>query len=86
MTNSAKLVCTSSPPSSGEPAFNSHSIALSHNRLEVVQASLVGSILVNLLLVLGIAILAGTLRQQELSQNREEAQTLACLLSFSVVR
>lgn len=60
-------------------------IALYHNRLEVVQASLLGSILVNLLLILGIAILAGSFHHHELSQNRQEGQTLACLLSFSVL-
>ena len=61
------------------------SIALYHNRLEVVQASLVGSILVNLLFVLGIAIVAGSFRQHNLAQNREAAQRFASILSFSVV-
>ncbi|ETI22570.1 calcium/proton exchanger [Cladophialophora carrionii CBS 160.54] len=60
-------------------------IALYHNRLEVVQASLLGSILVNLLLILGIAILAGSFHHHQLAQNKEDAQTLACLLSFSVL-
>lgn len=69
----------------GNLLTNYRRIALYHNRLEVVQASLLGSILVNLLLILGIAILAGSFRHHELSQNRQEGQTLACLLSFSVL-
>jgi hypothetical protein len=64
---------------------DAYRIALYHNRLEVVQASLLGSILVNLLLILGIAIIAGSLRHHQLAQNKEDAQTLACLLSFSVL-
>ncbi|EXJ66802.1 Ca2+:H+ antiporter [Cladophialophora psammophila CBS 110553] len=58
--------------------------ALYHNQYEVVQASLLGSILVNLLLILGIAILAGSFCHQEQSHSKEDAQALACLLSVSV--
>jgi calcium/proton exchanger cax len=72
-------------PSLTPYSTDSPSVALYHNRLEVVQASLLGSILVNLLPVLGIAILAGSLRHHDLSQNREAAQRFASLLSFSVV-
>jgi hypothetical protein len=60
-------------------------IALKHNQLEVVQASLLGSILVNLLLILGLAILAGSFRRHELYHNRQDAQHLASLLSFAVL-
>ncbi|KAH0845090.1 sodium calcium [Fonsecaea pedrosoi] len=58
--------------------------ALYHKQYEVVQASLLGSILVNLLLVLGLAILAGSFYRQEQSHRIEDAQALACLLSVSV--
>ncbi|KIW85388.1 calcium/proton exchanger [Fonsecaea pedrosoi CBS 271.37] len=58
--------------------------ALYHKQYEVVQASLLGSILVNLLLVLGLAILAGSFYHQEQSHRIEDAQALACLLSVSV--
>ncbi|OAP60450.1 calcium/proton exchanger [Fonsecaea erecta] len=58
--------------------------ALYHKQFEVVQASLLGSILVNLLLILGIAILAGSFCHQEQSHRKEDAQALACLLSVSV--
>ncbi|KIW95586.1 calcium/proton exchanger [Cladophialophora bantiana CBS 173.52] len=58
--------------------------ALYHNQYEVVQASLLGSILVNLLLILGVAILAGSFCHQEQSHSKEDAQALACLLSVSV--
>ncbi|OAL21302.1 hypothetical protein AYO22_08025 [Fonsecaea multimorphosa] len=58
--------------------------ALYHNQYEVVQFSLLGSILVNLLLILGIAILAGSFCHQEQSHRKEDAQALACLLSVSV--
>jgi len=50
----------------------------------VVQASILGSILVNLLLILGMAILAGSLHNHEQDHDKEEAQGLACLLSVSV--
>ncbi|OAL32559.1 hypothetical protein AYO20_07869 [Fonsecaea nubica] len=60
------------------------SAALYHKQYEVVQASLLGSILVNLLLVLGLAILAGSFYHQEQSHRIEDAQALACLLSVSV--
>jgi len=63
---------------------NATSAALYHNQYEVVQASLLGSILVNLLLILGIAILAGSFCHQEQSHRKEDAQALACLLSVSV--
>ncbi|KIX02461.1 calcium/proton exchanger [Rhinocladiella mackenziei CBS 650.93] len=58
--------------------------ALYHNQFDVVQASILGSILVNLLLILGTAILAGSFYYQEQAHNKDEAQALACLLSVSV--
>ncbi|KIW16818.1 calcium/proton exchanger [Exophiala spinifera] len=58
--------------------------ALYHDKFEVVQASILGSILVNLLLILGIAILAGSYYNHEQRHDQDEAQGLACLLSVSV--
>lgn len=58
--------------------------ALHHDQLEVVQASILGSILVNLLLILGTAIVAGSVYHHEQLHSKEEAQALACLLSVSV--
>lgn len=58
--------------------------ALYHDKFEVVQASILGSILVNLLLILGIAILAGSYYSHEQRHDQDEAQGLACLLSVSV--
>jgi Ca2+:H+ antiporter len=49
-----------------------------------VQAALLGSILVNLLLILGTAVLVGSIKYQELEHNTASAQTLACLLALSV--
>lgn len=66
-----------------DPA-DSSGVALYHGQIEVVQASILGSILVNLLLILGTAILAGSFHSQEQSHSREEAQALACLMSLSV--
>jgi Ca2+:H+ antiporter len=60
-------------------------VALKHNQLEIVQTSLLGSILVNLLLILGLAILAGSFRRHDLDHNRQDAQHLASLLSFAVL-
>jgi Ca2+:H+ antiporter len=59
-------------------------VALYHGQIEVVQASILGSILVNLLFILGTAILAGSYYNHEQDHNKEEAQNLACLLSVSV--
>ncbi|KAK6364864.1 hypothetical protein LTS17_011768 [Exophiala oligosperma] len=58
--------------------------ALYHDKFEVVQASILGSILVNLLLILGISILAGSFYNHEQRHDQDEAQGLACLLSVSV--
>jgi Ca2+:H+ antiporter len=61
------------------------SVALHNDQIRVVQASLLGSILVNLLLILGTAIIAGAVFQDgEQLHNRNEAQALACLLCVSV--
>ncbi|RDL31809.1 uncharacterized protein BP5553_09211 [Venustampulla echinocandica] len=58
--------------------------ALFNNQIRIVQASLLGSILVNLLLILGTAIIAGSFQDQEQAYSISNSQALACLLSFSV--
>ena len=59
-------------------------IALVKDEIRIVQASLVGSILSNLLLILGMAFLFGGLRCREQIYNSPVTQMSACLLSLSV--
>ncbi|GFF27594.1 lactobacillus up-regulated protein [Aspergillus udagawae] len=59
-------------------------IALVKNEIRIVQASLLGSILANLLLILGMSFLLGGLRYQEQIYNSTVTQMSACLLSLSV--
>ncbi len=60
------------------------SIALVKNHIRIVQASLVGSILANLLLILGMCFLLGGLRFREQIYNSTVTQMSACLLALSV--
>lgn len=60
-------------------------IALAKNEIRIVQASLLGSILSNLLLILGMAFLLGGLRYREQIYNSTVTQMSACLLSLSVM-
>ncbi|KAK0130514.1 hypothetical protein ONS96_001031 [Cadophora gregata f. sp. sojae] len=60
-------------------------IALSKNEIRIVQASLLGSILANLLLILGMCFLIGGLRFREQIYNSTVTQMSACLLSLSVM-
>ncbi|KAH0157708.1 hypothetical protein KCU67_g7805, partial [Aureobasidium melanogenum] len=60
-------------------------IALVKDEIRIVQASLVGSILSNLLLIMGMAFTLGGLRFQEQIYNSTITQMSACLLSLSVV-
>ncbi|EJT78924.1 calcium/proton exchanger [Gaeumannomyces tritici R3-111a-1] len=60
-------------------------IALVKNEIRIVQASLPGSILANLLLILGMCFLLGGLRFREQIYNPTVTQTMACLLSLSVI-
>ncbi|ETS81209.1 hypothetical protein PFICI_06211 [Pestalotiopsis fici W106-1] len=60
-------------------------IALAQNKIRIVQASLLGSILANLLLILGMAFFLGGLRFQEQIYNSTVTQMSACLLSLSVI-
>ena len=59
--------------------------ALSAGKIEVVTASIIGSILGNLLLVLGLAVLLGGLRHKVQRFNVQSAGTVASLLTISVV-
>ncbi|RLL93763.1 hypothetical protein CFD26_100311 [Aspergillus turcosus] len=59
-------------------------IALVKNEIRIVQASLLGSILANLLLILGMSFLLGGLRFREQIYNSTVTQMSACLLSLSV--
>ena len=60
-------------------------IALVKGEINIVQASLVGSILSNLLLILGMCFLFGGLRYREQIYNSTVTQMSACLLSLSVI-
>ncbi|KXJ86210.1 Sodium/calcium exchanger protein-domain-containing protein [Microdochium bolleyi] len=59
-------------------------IALTHNEIRVVQTSLIGSILSNLLLVLGMCFLLGGINRREQFFNTTVAQTAASLLALAV--
>lgn len=60
-------------------------IALAKNQIRIVQASLLGSILANLLLILGMGFFLGGLRYREQVYNSTVTQMSACLLSLSVI-
>jgi len=59
--------------------------ALKAGKIEVVTASIIGSILGNLLLVLGLAVLLGGLKHKVQKFNVQSAGTVASLLTISVV-
>ncbi|KAJ8125856.1 hypothetical protein O1611_g7782 [Lasiodiplodia mahajangana] len=59
-------------------------IALTENQITVVQTSLVGSVLSNLLLVLGFCFVAGGFNRKEQFFNGTVAQTAASLLALAV--
>lgn len=60
-------------------------IALVGNKIRIVQASLLGSILSNLLLILGMCFMFGGLRFREQIYNSTVTQMSACLLSLAVI-
>ncbi|KAF2199521.1 hypothetical protein GQ43DRAFT_398552 [Delitschia confertaspora ATCC 74209] len=60
-------------------------ILLADDQIRVVQAALLGSILANLLLILGMAFLLGGLRYQEQIYNSTVTQMSACMLSLAVM-
>ncbi|KAM7206814.1 Sodium/calcium exchanger domain containing protein [Naviculisporaceae sp. PSN 640] len=59
-------------------------IALAKDEIAIVQTSLIGSILSNLLLVMGMCFFFGGLRRQEQFFNTTVAQTAASLLALAV--
>lgn len=59
--------------------------ALQAGKLEVVKASLIGSILGNLLLVMGLAVLVGGLKYKEQRFNLKSAGTITSLLTISLI-
>lgn len=60
-------------------------IALRQNQITVVQSSMIGSILSNLLLVLGSCFVVGGLKFREQFFNQTAAQTMGSLLAVSVM-
>jgi Ca2+:H+ antiporter len=60
-------------------------IALTKDEFRIVQASILGSILANLLLILGMSFFLGGLRYREQIYNSTVTQMSACLLSLSVM-
>ena len=60
-------------------------ILLASNQIEVVQASLLGSILANLLLILGMAFLLGGLKYQEQVYNSTVTQMSGVMLALAVM-
>lgn len=60
-------------------------IALVKNELRIVQAALIGSLLANLLLILGMAFLIGGLEFQEQIYDSTVTQMSAALLALAVL-
>jgi Ca2+:H+ antiporter len=67
-----------------EKCINHDSVALVNNHIRIVQASILGSILVNLLLILGSALLACSMADLEAVYSTQGTQLLGCLLFVSV--
>ncbi|KAF5560034.1 Ca2+ H+-exchanging vacuolar [Fusarium napiforme] len=59
-------------------------VALVNNHIRIVQASILGSVLVNLLLILGSALFASSLSNIDPHSSMEESELLAALLFVSV--
>lgn len=60
-------------------------VALTQNQITVVQASMLGSILSNLLLVLGSCFIAGGIKYSQQVFNQTVAQTMSSLLALAVI-
>lgn len=69
----------------GSSSANYGRIALVKNEIRIVQASLIGSILANLLLILGMCFLIGGLEYREQVYNSTVTQMSACLLCLAVL-
>ncbi|KAF2425332.1 calcium/proton exchanger [Tothia fuscella] len=61
------------------------SFMLREGHIRLVLASLLGSIFVNLLFILGIAIMSGGYRHREQLYNRKATQMLACFMNMGVL-
>ncbi|KAK2474454.1 hypothetical protein BFJ63_vAg12789 [Fusarium oxysporum f. sp. narcissi] len=59
-------------------------VALVNNHIRIVQASILGSVLVNLLLILGSALFASSMSNIDPHSSMEESELLAALLFVSV--
>ncbi|OLN81421.1 Vacuolar calcium ion transporter 5 [Colletotrichum chlorophyti] len=59
-------------------------VALKHHKVHIVQASILGSVLVNLLPILGTALCVSGLTHDDPVLNTAETQLLSCLLFVSV--
>ena len=58
-------------------------IALRNNEIRIVQASMLGSILSNILLVLGCCFIAGGIKYKEQSFNSTVASTMSSLMTVA---
>ncbi|BCS11515.1 hypothetical protein ALUC_40855A [Aspergillus luchuensis] len=83
--NAVELIILYVPESTHLPLTVANVSVAFKNEIRIVQASLLGSILANLLLILGMAFLLGGLRFQEQIYNSTVTQMSACLLSLSVM-
>jgi Ca2+:H+ antiporter len=61
-----------------------NSVALKDGHHRIVESSILGSILVNLLLILGSALLAGSMTDVDRSYNTPGTTLLGCLLFVSL--
>ncbi|CAG8851492.1 2322_t:CDS:2, partial [Racocetra persica] len=60
-------------------------VALTQGEIRIVQASMLGSIISNLLLVLGSCFLAGGFRHKEQNFNQKAAQTNSGLMAIACI-
>ncbi|HZT41344.1 MAG TPA: calcium/proton exchanger [Chthonomonadaceae bacterium] len=60
-------------------------VAIRHNEIAVVKSSLIGSIIGNVLLVLGLSVLCGGLKHKIQTFNEDLAQTHATMLGMAVI-
>lgn len=72
------------PTTALKPSIDFCSVALVNDHIRIVQASILGSVLVNLLLILGSALLASSMSSHDPHCSVEESELLACLLFISV--
>jgi Ca2+:H+ antiporter len=61
------------------------SFMLREGHIRLVLASLLGSIFVNLLFILGVAIMSGGYHHREQQYNKKATQMLACFMNMGVL-